>query len=105
MRGSGKRRFGVLGTLGSTITFVAIFTIIRFMPNGRDSVAGFPAMAGAVPFLTKDIVLLAVSIYLLKQDVIRISLYNEKTAWPRASQHQPPSRKSNCKSDLSQRAC
>jgi len=32
-----------------------------------------PAMAGPVPFLTKDVVLLAVSIYLLKQDVVRAS--------------------------------
>ncbi len=31
-------------------------------------------MAGAVPFLMKDLVLLAVSIYLLKQDVIRLSV-------------------------------
>jgi hypothetical protein len=31
-------------------------------------------MAGNVPFLVKDVVLLAVSIYLLKQDVMRVSL-------------------------------
>jgi uncharacterized membrane protein YkgB len=42
------------------------------MPNGWDPVAGFPAMAGNVPFLMKDVVLLAVSIYLLKQDVQRV---------------------------------
>jgi Protein of unknown function, DUF417 len=47
-------------------------TIIPFMPNGWDPVAGFPAMAGNVPFLMKDVVLLAVSIYLLKQDVVRV---------------------------------
>jgi uncharacterized membrane protein YkgB len=29
-------------------------------------------MAGNVPFLIKDVVLLAVSIYLLKQDVVRL---------------------------------
>ena len=29
-------------------------------------------MAGLVPFLMKDVVLLAVSIYLLKQDVVRL---------------------------------
>jgi hypothetical protein len=46
---------------------------IPFMPNGWDPVAGFPAMAGNVPFLMKDVVLLAVSIYLLKQDVMRAS--------------------------------
>ena len=42
------------------------------MPNGWDPVAGFPAMASNVPFLMKDVVFLAVSIYLLKQDVLRV---------------------------------
>jgi hypothetical protein len=32
-------------------------------------------MAGNVPFLMKDLVLLAVSVYLLKQDVVRTSLH------------------------------
>jgi uncharacterized membrane protein YkgB len=67
------KRFGILGALGSTATFLTTVTIIPFMPNGWDPAAGFPAMAGEVPFLTKDIVLLAVSIYLLKQDVVRMS--------------------------------
>ena len=31
-------------------------------------------MAGNVPFLMKDVVLLAVSLYLLKQDVARVAL-------------------------------
>ena len=31
-------------------------------------------MAGNVPFLIKDVVLLAASIYLLKQDVTRVAL-------------------------------
>jgi uncharacterized membrane protein YkgB len=35
---------------------------------------GFPAMTGNVPFLMKDVVLLAVSVYLLKQDVQRVVL-------------------------------
>jgi hypothetical protein len=30
-------------------------------------------MTGNIPFLMKDVVLLAVSIYLLKQDVVRLS--------------------------------
>jgi hypothetical protein len=49
-------------------------------------------MAGNVPFLMKDVVLLAVSIYLLKQDVERVSLAESGTpdeAWrvvePRAA--------------------
>src|SRR6476661_5128552 len=57
---------------GSCATFVSTVTIIPFMPNGWDPAAGFPAMAGNVPFLVKDVVLLAVSIYLLKQDVMRV---------------------------------
>jgi hypothetical protein len=31
-------------------------------------------MAGNVPFLMKDVVLLAVSVYLLRQDVVRVLL-------------------------------
>jgi uncharacterized membrane protein YkgB len=34
---------------------------------------GFPAMTGNVPFLMKDVVLLAVSHYLLRQDVVRLT--------------------------------
>ncbi|WMT78971.1 YkgB family protein [Bradyrhizobium sp. Ash2021] len=68
------KRFGLLGAIGSTIVFVTTLTIIPFMPNGWDPAAGFPAMAGLVPFLMKDLVLLAVSMYLLKQDVMRMSL-------------------------------
>jgi len=37
-------------------------------------------MAGNVPFLMKDLVLLAVSFYLLKQDVVRVSLAAGKAA-------------------------
>ena len=66
------KRLGILGALGSTATFVGTVTIIPFMPNGFDPAAGFPAMAGNVPFLMKDVVLLAVSIYLLKQDLSRV---------------------------------
>ena len=69
-----NKKLGVLGALGSTITFAVTVTIIPFMPNGWDPAAGFPAMAGNVPFLLKDVVLLAVSIYLLKQDVVRVCL-------------------------------
>ncbi|GLR90865.1 hypothetical protein GCM10007857_75810 [Bradyrhizobium iriomotense] len=68
------KRFGLLGAIGSTATFITTFTIIPFLPNKWDPAAGFPAMAGLVPFLMKDLVLLAVSIYLVKQDVIRLAL-------------------------------
>jgi uncharacterized membrane protein YkgB len=68
-----NKKLGVLGALGSCMTFVGTVTIIPFMPNGWDaSAGGFPAMTGNVPFLMKDVVLLAVSFYLLKQDVQRV---------------------------------
>jgi uncharacterized membrane protein YkgB len=74
------KRFGILGALGSTVTFLTTLTIIPFIPDGWDPAAGFPAMAGAVPFLVKDVVLLAVSIYLLKQDVVRVSASSSNPA-------------------------
>ena len=50
---------------------IGTVTIIPFMPDGWDAAAGFPAMKGNVAFLMKDVVLLATSFYLLKQDVVR----------------------------------
>src|SRR6516165_6151112 len=67
------KRLGILGAAGSAVTFFTTVTIIPFMPDGWDaSAGGFPAMTGNVPFLMKDVVLLAVSFYLLKQDVRRV---------------------------------
>jgi uncharacterized membrane protein YkgB len=67
-------RLGILGALGSCFSFVATFTIIPFMPDGWAATAGgFPAMTENVAFLMKDLVLLAVSFYLLKQDLLRAS--------------------------------
>ena len=69
-----NKNLGILGALGSSITFIATVTIIPFMPDGWDAAAGgFPAMTGNVPFLMKDVVLFAASVYLLKQDVTRVS--------------------------------
>jgi uncharacterized membrane protein YkgB len=68
------KRLGVLGAAGSAVTFLMTVTIIPFMPDGwAASAGGFPAMVGNVPFLMKDVVLLAVSLYLLKEDVVRVS--------------------------------
>jgi uncharacterized membrane protein YkgB len=53
---------------------IGTVTIIPFMPDGWDAAAGFPAMKGNVAFLMKDVVLLAVSFYLLRQDVVRASV-------------------------------
>ena len=68
------KRLGILGATGSIVTFTMTVTIIPFMPDGwAASAGGFPAMTGNIPFLMKDVVLLAASIYLLKQDLIRRS--------------------------------
>jgi uncharacterized membrane protein YkgB len=73
LAGFWNKWLGTLGALGSTLTFIGTVSIIPFIPDGWDaSAGGFPAMTGNVPFLMKDIVLLAVSIYLLKQDLARI---------------------------------
>ena len=69
------KRLGILGALGSCAAFIGTITIIPFMPEGwAASAGGFPAMAGNVPFLMKDLVLFAASVYLLKQDVARATL-------------------------------
>src|SRR6202045_63425 len=68
------KRLGILRAAGSTVPLVMTVTIIPFMPNGwAESAGGFPAMTGNVPFLMKDVVLLAASLYLLKQDLMRAS--------------------------------
>jgi uncharacterized membrane protein YkgB len=60
--------------LVSVVTFLFTVTIIPFMPDGWEaSAGGFPAMVGNVAFLMKNVVLLAVSFYLLKQDVLRLA--------------------------------
>ena len=70
-----NKTLGALGAAGSCLTFLMTFTIIPFMPNGwAASAGGFPAMTGNVPFLMKDVVLFAVSVYLLKQDAARALL-------------------------------
>src|SRR5260221_7641859 len=75
LAGFWNKNLGILGAAGSAVTFLMTVTIIPFMPNGwAESAGGFPAMVGPVAFLMKDVVLLAVSVYLLKQDVARMSL-------------------------------
>jgi uncharacterized membrane protein YkgB len=69
-----NKKAGVLGALGSFFSMIGTVTIIPFMPDGwAASAGGFPAMTGNVPFLMKDVVILAVSVYLLKQDAGRAS--------------------------------
>ena len=75
LAGFWNKKLGILGALGSCFSFLATSTIIPFMPDGwAASAGGFPAMTERVAFLMKDLVLLGVSVYLLRQDVIRVSL-------------------------------
>ena len=76
LAGFWNKKLGILGALGSVVTFLCTVTIIPFMPDGWvPSAGGFPAMAiGNVAFLMKDVVLLAVSFYLLKQDLVRANI-------------------------------
>ena len=75
-----NKPLGVLGALGSCVTFIMTITIIPFMPEGWNaSAGGFPAMQGNVAFLMKDLVLFAVSFYLLKQDAERVSRSMDST--------------------------
>ncbi len=68
-----NKKLGVLGALGSTATFISTLTILPFVPDAWDAGAGgFPAMAMNAAFLLKDLVLLVVSVYLLRQDVARV---------------------------------
>src|SRR5713101_9974431 len=76
-----NKKLGILGALGSCFSFVSTITIIPFIPNGwAASAGGFPAMTETVAFLLKDLVLLAVSVYLLRQDVLRVSLYAKESS-------------------------
>jgi uncharacterized membrane protein YkgB len=84
---------GVLGALGGIASFVGTTTIIPFMPGGwATSAGGFPAMTEKVAFLMKDFVLLAASFYLLKQDLMRLSLtqYRETNPSATTSTEMPP---------------
>jgi uncharacterized membrane protein YkgB len=69
-----NKKLGILGALGGCFSFISTVTIIPFIPEGwAASAGGFPAMTERVAFLMKDVVLFAVSFYLLKQDVLTVA--------------------------------
>lgn len=77
---------GVIGALGGIASFVSTTTIIPFFPDGwAASAGGFPAMNENVAFLMKDFILLAVCFYLLKQDLVRLSLAQYRETSPSAT--------------------
>ena len=72
-------RLGVLGALGSIVTFLGTVSIIPFLPGAWAAEAGgFPAMYLPVAFLMKDFLFLAASFYLLKQDFARVAMGIER---------------------------
>lgn len=63
-------RLGLLGAIGSCVTFVGTLTVFPFAPGASHPEAGgFPAMTIVSAFLLKDLVLLAVSVYLVRHEV------------------------------------
>lgn len=75
-----NKKLGLLGAIGSTITFVCTVTILPFLPGAWEPSVGFPALTLNSGFLMKDFVLLAVSIYLMSQDTLRLSSVDETHA-------------------------
>jgi uncharacterized membrane protein YkgB len=65
-----SRKLGILGALGSIVTFVGTIGIIFFLPGvWAKEAGGFPIMTLPGAFLMKDFLFLAVSFYLLKRDL------------------------------------
>jgi uncharacterized membrane protein YkgB len=65
-------RLGVLGALGSIVTFIGTITIIPFLPGAwAPEAGGFRIMTLPLGFLMKDVLFLAASFYLLKEDLMR----------------------------------
>jgi uncharacterized membrane protein YkgB len=63
-------RIGILGALGSVVTFLGTSTIILFLPDAwAKEAGGFPIMTLPLGFLFKDLLFLAASFYLLKHDL------------------------------------
>jgi len=67
-----KKKLGLLGAIGSTATFLCTVTIIPFLPGAWEPSVGFPALTMSSGFLLKDVVLLAVSLCLVRQDAARL---------------------------------
>lgn len=67
-----NKKLGILGALGSCATFIGTVTIFPFAGAWDAAAGGFPVMTTVSGFLLKDLVLLTVSVYLLKQDVARV---------------------------------
>ena len=82
-----NKRLGVIGALGACFAFISTISIIPFLPDAwAKSAGGFPAMTDMVAFLMKDIGLLALCLYLLRQDLIRV-LRSTRSSVPSSVPH------------------
>jgi uncharacterized membrane protein YkgB len=73
-------KLGVLGALGSIVTFIGTTTIIPFLPDAwTQEAGGFPIMTLPLGFLMKDVLFLGASFYLLKQDLVRAAMDIERS--------------------------
>jgi len=88
-------KLGILGALGSCLDGIATLTMLLVIPNAWDaSAGGFPAMTPIGAFLVKDLVMLAASVYLLRQDVLRMAHIDTHGALPDTVLHLPRGRRS-----------
>jgi uncharacterized membrane protein YkgB len=88
-------KLGILGALGSSLGAVATLTMLLVIPNAWDaSAGGFPALTPIGAFLVKDLVMLAASFYLLRQDVLRAARTDAHGALPDTVLHLPRGRRS-----------
>lgn len=82
------KSLGVRGALGACVGSIATLTMLARIPNAwAASAGGFPAMTIIGAFLMKDLVLLAASLYLLKQDVMRGTRSDTYEAFPSEAWH------------------
>ena len=73
-----NKPLGILGAAGSLFTYASTTTIILFLPDAwAPEAGGFPSITMTSGFLAKDVVLFAASFYLLKQDIVRATNYEQ----------------------------
>ena len=83
-----SHKLGVLGALGSLVTFVGTASIVFFLPDEwAKEAGGFPIMTLPLGFLMKDFLFLAASFYLLKRDLIGAAA--ELLGFPRRNRLHP----------------
>jgi uncharacterized membrane protein YkgB len=87
-----NKKLGILGDLGLCFSMISTATIIPFIPDGwAASAGGFLAMTETVAFLMKNLVLLGVSVYLRRQDVMRVLLAQTTSSDSAAALRHDPS--------------